>query len=767
MKDNIIAKLIRVKGKVQGVGFRPFVYKIALKYNLVGYVLNDAQGVEILIQGKDINIKKFEIELYKNPPEISQITEIHSEKVLCISNIDCFEIKKSRQAVSHDVLISPDIAICDLCINELFNPNDKRYLYPFINCTNCGPRFTITRKIPYDRENTSMSCFPMCKDCLREYNDPMDRRFHAQPNCCPICGPKIYLVNQKRKIISQGLSSIEYAAEEILAGKILVIKGLGGFHICCMADDRNTILRLRKLKNRPYKPFALMAATIDDVEKITYLTEKEKKILNGNIKPIVIINAKHGVLPKQISPDTEDIGIMLPYTPLHHVLFYYLKKNLPVNRLPILIMTSGNISSHPICISNREALKNLNGFVDYFLLHNRDILIRCDDSVVTLLNNGRQLFFRRGRGYVPSPIFLKEKYPPCLGVGAELKNTICLVNKEKAFVSQYIGDLKNLKTYNFFLNTINHFKEILKIEPKAIGCDLHPDYMSTRYAREQKGLKLFQIQHHHAHILSVMAENGICEDVIGISLDGSGLGDDNTIWGGEIFIVSKNLSYTRVGHFYPIKLPGLESAIIDIWKIALSLLYECQVYDLEKYLPEIPIKQKQIVYYMLKKDINCILTTSCGRLFDGISALLGLKTKITYEGEGAISLENIQDRNLNDKYHIEIIKRSNKYILDSVSLIKNILKDMDQNIHKSIISRKFHLGLCSALAELALKISKETNIKIIALSGGVFQNKTISTYLENLLLQKGLIPKFNRQLAPNDENISLGQAYYAADKLKS
>ncbi|WP_459890882.1 carbamoyltransferase HypF [Desulfothermus okinawensis] len=761
-----MAKLIRVKGKVQGVGFRPFVYKIAKKNNLCGYVLNDSQGVQILIQGSHKDIQSFEKELYENPPEISQITEIKKQIVPYSPHITSFEIKKSKDSSSHDVLISPDIAICDLCTKELFDPDDRRHLYPFINCTNCGPRFTITKKIPYDRKNTSMACFEMCDSCMTEYNDPLNRRFHAQPNCCSKCGPRVYLLNKKGEAIAQGVNSIEYAAKEIIEGNIVALKGLGGFHICCMADDRDTILKLRKLKNRPNKPFALMASSLEDVKKIVHVEDEHIAMLTGNIKPIVVIREKSGILPREIAPDTRDIGIMLPYTPMHQVLFYFLKKSLPKNRLPILIMTSGNLSSHPIAIGNREAISSLKDYVDYFLIHNRDILIRCDDSVVTILNKKRLLFYRRGRGYVPSPIFLRQKYPQCLGVGAELKNTICIIKEDKAFVSQYIGDLKNLETYNFFIDTITHFKEILRIEPEAIGCDLHPDYMSTRYAKEQTGKTLFQIQHHHAHILSVMAENKISEDVIGISLDGTGLGDDNTIWGGEILIVYKDLTYNRIGHLYPIKLPGMESAIKDIWKIAVSLLYSAGIMDIDKYLPKIPVKKKETVLTMLEKNINCIDTTSCGRLFDGISAILGIKTKITYEGEGAIALENIQANHIDLWYPTEVIKKSNKYILDTVSLINKISKDIDKGIHKSIISKKFHLWLCNALAKISKKISKETGIKIIALSGGVFQNKTISIYLEQLLKKNGLIPRFNRELSPNDENISLGQAFFVSQKLR-
>ncbi len=763
MTKSIKAKRIIVKGKVQGVGFRPFVYKKAIKNNLVGYVINDSKGVTILVQGKEYDLAKFEKELLKDPPPISQIVNIYAEDVPVDKNLTSFEIRESRGENSHEVLISPDIATCSMCEEELFDPKNKRFLFPFINCTNCGPRFTITRKIPYDRENTSMACFPMCEDCLKEYTDPLNRRFHAQPNCCGRCGPEICLLNKEERCVSQGTTSIEYAAIEIAEKKVVAIKGLGGFHICCRADDIDIIKKLRNLKKRPFKPFAIMASSLEDVEKIAHISEFEKTLLNGNIRPIVLLHKKKNALPKEIAPDTRYIGVMLPYTPIHHILFYFYKKY--KKGLPYLIMTSGNKASQPICTGNREAISALKDFVDYFLIHNRDILIRCDDSVISTRGKNKILFYRRARGYVPSPVFLKNKLPPSLGVGAELKNTICLIDKDRAFVSQYIGDLKNLETYNFFIDTVSHFKDILKIRPKAIGTDMHPDYMSTRYA-EEHNLPLIKVQHHHAHILSVIAENKIEEDVIGISLDGAGLGDDRTIWGGEIFIVFKNLSYKRVGHLFPVKLPGGESAIKNIWKMGLSYLYEARVTDIDKYLLNIDTKSKKIVMDMIDKNINCQITTSCGRLFDAVSAILGLKTSITYEGEGAIALENIQDGSLNISYNIPVIHKDDLYILDTITLIKDIIDDKNKGVSASIISRKFHVGICNGLGNLVYKVSKKSGIKKVALSGGVFQNKTISTYLQKILKEKGLYPIFNRELPPNDENISLGQAYFVSYKLR-
>jgi len=764
-KKHIIAKKITVKGKVQGVGFRPFVFRCAIKYNLVGHVINDSRGVEILVQGKKEDIEQFEIELKKNPPPIAEIISITSVHTTLENKLKNFSIKESQSSKSHDVLISPDIATCSDCLRELFDPQDKRYLFPFINCTNCGPRFTITKKIPYDRENTSMSCFVMCNECLMEYTDPLNRRFHAQPNCCPKCGPRVYLLSNEGKVVSECTYAIEYAAREIVEGNIIALKGLGGYHICCAADETKTITRLRRIKNRPFKPFALMAQCIEDIKDIVEISHEEKAILQGRLRPIVLLKEKQKILPKEIAPDSNYIGIMLPYTPLHHILFYFYKKYLPENRLPILIMTSGNKASQPIAIKNREAIKNLSEFVSYFLIHNRDILIRCDDSVVKVLQNKRLMFFRRARGFVPSPVFVKQKLPCVMGVGAELKNTICIIKHDQAFVSQYIGDLKNLETYNFFLETIAHFKDILKVTPMAIGADMHPDYLSTRYAEEQKKLPVIRVQHHHAHILSVMAENKIHEDIIGIALDGSGLGLDNTIWGGEILIVKKDLSFQRVGHLYPIKLPGREIAIKEIWRIALSFLFEAKITNIDEFLPSVPFKKKELVFDMLKKDINCITTTSCGRLFDAISSLIGVKNIVTYEGEGAIALEKVQDLMCDKAYDIPIKIKNKIYILDTISLIHQIVKDLVRGESPNIISRKFHLALCNALTEIAKKIARKTGIKKVALSGGVFQNQTIINSLLKQLSSIGLTPIFHKFLSPNDECISLGQAYFAANKL--
>lgn len=765
IKKEVTTKKITVKGKVQGVGFRPFVYRTALKYNLKGYVLNDTNGVEIIVQGNTHEIIEFEKEIIENPPSISEIVEYESFEISPFQKFNSFTIKKSKSADSHDVLISPDIAICEDCLKELFDPDDKRYLFPFINCTNCGPRFTITKTIPYDRINTSMACFKMCHECYNEYSNPLDRRFHAQPNCCSRCGPRIYLLNKDQKLVCEGVNSLEYLAKELINGQIVALKGLGGFHISCIAYDKDIVQRLRELKKRPYKPFALMVSNIEDAKKIAFITKEEEDILTGNIRPIVLVKSKNGILPKEIAPDTDKIGLMLPYTPLHYILFHFFKQNISEHIPPVLIMTSGNKPSHPICTGNREAVGNLQDFVNYFLIHNRDILIRCDDSVVAVLPNKKILYFRRARGFVPSPIFLKKEVPAVLGVGAELKNTICLTKKNTAFVSQYIGDLKNLETYKYFQETIDHFKDILKVRPMAIGADLHPDYLSTRYAQEQDNLPVIKIQHHHAHILSVMAENKIEDEVIGISMDGLGLGTDNTIWGGEILFINKDLSFDRIGHLYPIKLPGKEAAIKEIWRIALSFLFEINE-DIEFFITDIPLNKKELITHMLKNNINCIPTSSCGRLFDAISSLLGIKHMVTYEGEGAIALESIQDKSYNGFYEIPINKINGKYIIDSPTLIKEIIKDLKNNTSPNVISRKFHKGLCQAITSLALTISKETEIKKIALSGGVFQNKTLIFDIYQQLKKLGLKPLTNIHIPPNDENISLGQAYYVSNKIE-
>ncbi len=754
-----------VQGQVQGVGFRPFVFNKAGKYGLRGYVRNHYRGVEIVVCGEEASVVAFGRDIEENAPPLARIVAIEREELSEGEEFSCFDIRESERGCGHGVLISPDIATCSDCLKELFDPSDRRFLFPFINCTNCGPRFTITRSIPYDRDQTSMACFDMCQRCTEEYESPLDRRFHAQPNCCPLCGPRLWLQNIQGEVLSRGRRALEETALALLKGEIVAIKGLGGFHISCCADKAETIEELRRRKMRPSKPFALMAASIEDLHGIVRISRQDRELLEGHIRPIVLMErVSLCPLPPNIAPDTTQLGVMLPYTPLHHVLFYFLKQYISPSRIPLLIMTSGNRASEPICRGNREALDRLRGLVSLFLFHDRDILIRCDDSVVRTYGGGKILYYRRARGFVPSPVFLKKRLPCALGVGAELKNTICLIKEDHAFVSQYIGDLKNLETYEYFLETIEHYKKILDVSPRAIGADLHPDYLSTRFALEQDSMKIIQVQHHHAHILSVIAEKGETKQVIGVALDGAGLGDDGQIWGGEVLLITEDLEYERMAHLYPVRLPGGDRAVEEIWRMAISYLWEAEE-EVDMFLPEIGPDRKHLVLQIIKSGINSPLTTSCGRLFDAIAALTGIKTRVTYEGEGAIALENIQDFSIDRPYKIPLLGNSVPYVLDTRQLIKDIVLDIKKGKDTGYISRRFHLGLCLGFKEVICRLSRDTGIKKVALGGGVFQNKTLIALFTREMEKEGLELLVPSLFSPNDEAISLGQAYFVAHSL--
>ncbi len=752
-----------VRGQVQGVGFRPFVFRLAKGFGLTGYVKNHYEGVEIVVEGEGEAVEDFACALSTKYPPMARIIGIEREEIVGKDVFEGFTIERSEIGERHEVLISPDIATCTDCLKELFDPGDRRFLFPFINCTNCGPRFTITRSIPYDRGVTSMACFEMCGECREEYEDPLDRRFHAQPNCCHLCGPEVWLQDRKGRVIDRGVKAIEYAASYLSQGKILAIKGLGGFHISCCADSEEVIALLRRLKMRPSKPLAIMAACIEDLRGLVSFSDEEKGHLEGHIRPIVLLKrAPSSPLPSNIAPDTDEIGVMLPYTPLHHVLFYFLKKYLPPHRLPLLIMTSGNRASEPICIGNREAVERLEGLVSFFLLHNRDILIRCDDSVVRV-KKGRLFFYRRARGFVPSPISLSKRFPCVLAVGAELKNTICLIKGAHAFVSQYIGDLKNLNTYEYFQETIQHYQKILKVSPRAICADMHPDYLSTRFAMEQ-GKEVIRVQHHHAHILATMADRGIEAPVIGLALDGVGLGTDGTVWGGEVLFVEKDLSFKRLAHLYPVRMPGGDVASVEIWRMALSYLLEIGG-DVDKFIHEVQPRRGDVILEMVRKGVNSPITTSCGRLFDAVSSLLGIKRVVTYEGEGAVALEHIQDRGVDSSYPMGICAQSGGYVMDSREIVAAVVEDIGKGEKPSVISRRFHLGLAASLAQTAYLISRDVGIKKVVGGGGVFQNMALVEALEREMTKRGMELVLPSHLSPNDESISLGQAYLGVHRL--
>ena len=765
---------LTITGQVQGVGFRPFIFCLAEEAKVTGFVLNAPQGVIIEIQGSPSVLQDFETALPAKLPPLARIVTCEREEIQALADDSVFLIRKSTQGKGHHVLISPDVATCADCIQDIFDPANRRYLYPFTNCTNCGPRYTITRSIPYDRDKTSMACFPLCDDCHDEYTDPRNRRFHAQPNACSECGPEVWLTDARGKELCPRDQALRETAARLYAGNIVAIKGLGGFHLACDATSEEAVSLLKKRKHRWGKPLAVMVPDMETAQRICHVTAKDEALLTGHIRPIVLMRKKPNTrLSVLLSPDTDFLGVMLPYTPLHHIIFHHLAQLCTKEEIPALVMTSGNLSSEPICLGNREALKRLGDIADLFLLHNRDILIRCDDSVVRTSGESTQ-FMRRARGYTPGPIFLSEKGPCVLGVGPELKNTLCLTKENQAFVSQHIGDMENLETYAFFQEIAGHLQDILQVTPKAIVRDLHPDYLSTRFAQElahnMPDVPILTLQHHFAHIHAVLAENRFEGQALGLALDGTGLGDDGTLWGGELLWVDTDtLEHRRLGRLCQIPLPGGEKAIKEPWRIARSMLAGIGIKKpgkrpwpwLEAYS-----RDDAFVSQMLEKHINCPISSSCGRLFDGVAGLLGLKLTIAYEGQAAIVLEAMQDMQIAEGYLCPVNEEDQLLILDTDTLFSQVYEDWNRGIPNAIISRKFHLGLMHGLAAWAKMASETTGATAIGLSGGVMQNNTLTTELPPLLRAVGLSPLVHTHVSPNDGCISLGQAVYGQKVLK-
>jgi len=751
---------VTVRGVVQGVGFRPFVYRLAQSHNLKGWVRNTSGTVEIEVEGDEESLEDFLIDLEAKAPPIA-----HIEKVEVtfhpLRGYTEFEIHQSLRQEGKYQLVSPDIATCEDCKREIFCPIDHRFRYPFANCTNCGPRFTIIEDIPYDRPKTTMRKFEMCPECRREYNDPLDRRFHAQPNACPKCGPSLELVN------SNG-SSIEYddiirAAGELLKrGKILALKGLGGFHLACDATNEKAVNLLRSRKRRPTKPLAVMIATLAEVEKHCLVSSEERKLLQSAECPIVLLRWKRSSsdISPAVAPKLKYLGVMLPYTPLHHLLLR--EAGLP------LVMTSGNLSEEPIAKDNDEALVRLRGIADYFLLHNRDIFGRYDDSVYMV--EGKPQAIRRARGYAPYPIFLPFRSKQILACGAELKNTFCLTKNEHAFLSQHIGDMENEETLEHFENTIKLYKKLFRIEPEIIAYDMHPEYLSTKYALKASsplGLRLVPVQHHHAHIASCLAENKVKGPVIGVAFDGTGYGTDGTIWGGE-FLLADWRCFRRVGHLEYVPLPGGEAAIRKPYRMALSYLYTLLGEGFS--LDGLPFRQfnateLEIIRRQLRRGINCPLTSSAGRLFDGVSALAGVRQEIDYEAQAAIELEMLApsevDKLETECYPFDIVEHQGMKVVKLKELFLTVIQDVKNQVPSPRISLKFHNTVAQVIARMCKLIAGESGITQVALSGGVFQNRLLLKLVTSAL-QRERLKVLTHHLVPcNDGGIALGQAVIA------
>jgi hydrogenase maturation protein HypF len=781
-KQSLKSASIRVRGIVQGVGFRPFVYGLAVKHNLKGWVYNTSEDVRIEVEGATEAIKQFERELKTKAPPLAHIEDINIE-YHPPRRYKNFEIRHSQAQAGKYQLISPDVATCQACLGELLDSEDRRYRYPFTNCTNCGPRFTIIDDMPYDRPKTTMRSFQMCPQCQAEYDNPLGRRFHAQPNACPKCGPHVQLVDNQGNLVNKS-NPVAVASQLLKEGKIVAVKGLGGFLLACDATNDNAVRTLRQRKKRSSKPFAIMVATVDEAKRHCYVSPEEEKLLTSPQSPIVLMKWKESSsVSREIAPNLQFLGIMLPYTPLHHIL-------LRDTGLP-LVMTSGNLSEEPIARDNDEALRRLSDIADYFLIHNRDIYSRYDDSVA-IVERGTSQLLRRARSYAPYPIRLSFEAKQVLGCGAEEKNTFCLTKDNYAFLSQHIGDMENMETLDHFDRTISLYKRLFHIEPEIIAYDLHPDYLATKYAQElgESGMKLIPVQHHHAHIASCLADNGLESSVIGVAFDGTGMGADGNIWGGE-FLIADYRSFRRVGHLEYLPLPGGAAAIKKPYRTAigyiLTLLGENALNAVIVTLNEVKGKQSQlasigrvgeveieIIKQQIERKINSPLSSSMGRLFDAISALLGIRSEIDYEGQAAVELEmaahssvvarRVSDEAIsgnNEGYSYCIVEDKGIRIVHLRDLLSAVIEDLHQGISKGRISVKFHNTVAQMINEMCQLIADETGISQVALSGGVFQNRLLLRKAVSLLESSGFQVFTHKQVPCNDGGISLGQAVIA------
>lgn len=753
---------IEIKGIVQGVGFRPTVYRLANEYNLKGIVFNDSKGVTLDIEGDPENINSFLEELKKNPPPLSNIEEIKSEK-LPIKDFHEFKIIESEESEEKTTLVSPDISTCEDCKGELLNPKDRRYLYPFINCTNCGPRFTITEELPYDRRNTTMKNFEMCEECRTEYENPDNRRFHAQPNACSDCGPHLELLDSEGK--KQRGNPINKAIKLLKKGKIIAVKGLGGFHLACNAKDIKAIQTLRERKMRPYKPLALMAKDLKVISEFVHIRDKEKELTSSPRAPIVLLKKKEkNILPDNIAPNNNFLGFMLPYTPLHILL---------LENLEVLVMTSGNKRDEPIAFDNQDVVLRLEGIADYFLVHNRDIWIQADDSIARIADD-KPLLLRRSRGYSPQPIRCpigNEK--KIIGFGAHKHNTFTISREDEIFVSHYIGETDNIETIKAFERGIKHFINFFDIPPDIAVVDLHPEYQATKFGKKwafENSKPLIEVQHHHAHIASCLLDNKIEEKVIGVAWDGTGYGTDGNIWGGE-FLIADLEEYERKAHLQYIPLPGGDITVKEPWRMGAVYLYDIfgkgfSRLDID-FVKALDKKKWYVIQNMIDKRVNSPFTSSVGRLFDAVSSILGIRSFINYQGQAAIELEMIAKENGEEFYKFDIIRGIKTHIVEPKKVIESIVDDIKKEIPKESISSKFHIGLAELIVDVSVLLREETRINKVCLSGGVFQNIILRNEATKRLRKENFKVYNHNKLPPNDGGISAGQVAIAMKRFKN
>ena len=766
METDRIAKRLEISGVVQGVGFRPFLFGLAKTHKLYGQVSNSSSGVDVVVEGRSEVLEQFCTDIVEKSPLLASVTEIKSQPTKLRGYTD-FKIIKSKKATTRSTLISPDVSTCKDCLSELADPTDRRFKYPFINCTNCGPRYTIIEDIPYDRPKTSMKLFEMCPDCKKEYEDPLNRRFHAQPNACPDCGPSVFLTDTQGHLLERDSNrAILRVADRLKKGDIIAVKGLGGFHLACDASNEASVARLRQRKKRPHKPFALMAKSVSVLEHAVHIDVNEKSLLESYHRPIVLLNKKNqeNDVPKianSVAPKNTCLGAMLPYTPLHMLL---------LEAGPdILVMTSGNRSGEPLSIDNDDALNAFSHIADLFLLHDRDIYFRADDSIARIQKD-KTRFVRRSRGYAPLPIPYEHSLPKILACGAGLKNTICLTRDKSLFLSQHIGDLENVKIYDFYRDTISHLKQILDIKPNLVVHDLHPGLMSTQYAQGLEGVETIAVQHHHAHAVACMAENHLNEPVIAITLDGTGLGTDGSIWGGEI-LLSRLDGFERKAHLGTIGMPGGDAAVLEPWRMAASILYQTfgdKAVDLDiPYIRNIELEKLEFIFQMLQKRINTPQTSSCGRMFDAVSALLGICHTITHESQAAMELEALADPRGGTGYGFELIDppvsaEQTDFIISLNPMVRQMVEDIRDKKSIPWISARFHQTLVDAFSEAAQKLNRELQIKKVVLTGGVFNNDILLNQMTDRLEQVGFSVYTHSKVPTGDGGISFGQAIAAA-----
>jgi hydrogenase maturation protein HypF len=745
---------LRVRGVVQGVGFRPFIYRLARRYGLSGWVLNDVEGVLIEATGPERALAAFTRAIRDEAPPAARVDAVEELERRTGAELNGFTIRKSERSEDITTLISPDLSICADCLRELFDPDDPRHLYPYINCTNCGPRYSIITALPYDRPHTTMEAYPLCQDCAREYGDPLNRRFHAQPVACPNCGPSYRYLDTAGRLLASENAAVTQAAQDLCGGLILAVKGLGGYHLVCDATDAAALRSLRERKFRKEKPFALMAKDLVAAERVVTLEPGAREALESSARPIVLLAKEGSSLPDELAPENAELGVMLPYTPLHHLLF-------AAGAPPLLVMTSANRSSEPIAYRDEDALERLHGIADTFLVGERPIARRIDDSVVRIMD-GSPVTFRRARGYAPAPVLFSARLRgPLLGLGGGLKNAITLATGGYAFVSQHVGDLDNFDAFEAFRETVSDLTTMygVELEHATFVHDLHPDYPSSRFAETLPGEK-HAVQHHKAHIASVLAEQDAWETpVLGFSFDGAGLGEDGTVWGGEVFHGSLEQGFRRVAHLRQAYLPGGDAAARNPQQAAVGFLTELDESAWRPYLPE---KLTRLAKGLIQSGLNSPKTSSIGRLFDTVAALTGFERSTTFEGQAAMALEALALSATGDRgsYHLPF----DGHTWDYRPLLEQLLADRRKGEPAPVMARRFHQALAGAVVQAAQQLSGHHAVAAVALSGGVWQNKLLHQLTLEALRQHGFTVWWNHSVPPGDGGLSLGQVALVGER---